>query len=773
MKYLKQVFIVISCLFSTVQAQMTDQQVLDYAKAKRAAGESVTMIAKELVDKGVSQEQLKRIKYNYESGNNSTIVTEPKYIDRERHLNGEKDPDLRKHTKMIFGHDLFRTQNLSFQPSMNIATPTDYKLGPGDELILDIYGASQTSEKMKVAPDGTITISDEGPVNVSGLTLSKAQNKIQSTIGRHYQGSSIKLSVGQTRTIMVNVMGEVTTPGTYTLSAFSTVFNAVYLAGGITDIGTLRNIQVSRNGKVITSVDVYDFIVNGSLTGNIILQDNDVIMVGPYENLVKIEGKVKRPMFYELKKNESLSSLIKYSGGFTGDAYKEKVRVERRSSEGLTVHIIEESNFHSFHNEDEDVVVVSPIIERYKNTVTITGAVFRPGSYKIDESVNSVKTIIDQAGGLLEQAVTSRAVLLRMKEDRTLVTESIPLELILKGETPDISLRNEDRLIISSYSKLASERKMAICGEVMYPGSYDFSENTTIGDLITMAGGLKESASLEKVEVARRITSSQDNSDGNQMAKVFTFNLDCNLSTIEDHDFKLQPYDQITIHRNPNYKVQKSVYIGGEVEFEGYYTLSSKEERLSSLIERAGGLKNKAYISGTKLIRKYTTSEIKDRHMLIEMAQTWNDSIAAYRNMRKTSYSIGIDLSKALKDKNGENDIILESGDSIYVPPMSSVVKVYGEVLSPNTITYHAKKKAKYYINQAGGITEKGCKRKAYVLYANGQVSTLRKGKIEPGCEIIVPSKMEKKIDVAKVGMWATIASTVATVAAVITVIIK
>ncbi len=771
-------FIVLCCMMPLrgVWAQMSDDQVVSYIKTQSASGKDKTQIAQDLLAKGISQEQLLRIKTNYESKTDTTHpVNTIDNEDRLRKPNGQKqsmEANI-KDRKLIFGHDIFNSDKLTFQPSMNIPAPANYLLGPGDEVLLDIYGSSQENAKIVVAPDGSIAIPDEQPIFVSGLTLEQAKAKVSRTIGMNYADATIKLSLGQTRTVLVNVMGEVVTPGTYSLSAFSTVFNALYLAGGVNDIGTLRNIKVSRKGKVVTEIDVYDFILNGRLPGNIMLQDDDVIIVGTYNRLVKIEGHIKRPMYYEMKQGESLKTLLTFAGGFMGDAYKEKIRVERRSSEGLTVHNVDEWDYSTFQNEDEDVVVVAPIIERYKNMVRVSGAVFRPGKYKLDGDTHSVKTLIEQAGGLLEQAVTTRAVLLRLKEDRTSTTLTISLDSILNDNLPDVPLMNEDELVIASNSKLAGERKMSISGEVMNPGTFDYSENTTIGDLITLAGGLSEAATLKKVEIARRITTAEDNADGIQMAKVFTFDLDSQLRIVGDQTFRLEPFDKVTIHRSPNYKAQKSVFIGGEVMYEGHYSITCKDERLSSFIKRAGGLTPKAYAGGTKLLRKYTEEEMNNRRQLIEIAQNKTDSITAYNTKDKKEYTVGIDLVAALNGQDEEDDIILKEGDVITIPQMSNVVKISGEVLSPNTVTFKNGKTAKYYINQAGGITETGRKRKAYIQYANGQISKLSKGKIEPGCEIVVPSKKEKKIDTSKVGMWASLASTTATIGAIIATILK
>lgn len=770
-------FITALCLTSAF-AQMTDDQVIEYAKAQTEAGKDQKSIAMELLNKGVTQDQLARIRNNVQRKQSTQNTTTGKEtVDNMRVNNAEEvklDFDIPEDaTRKIFGHDIFRSKNLSFEPNMNIATPSTYTLGPGDEVVLDIYGASQVNGTFKVSPDGNITIPNEGPVNVAGLTVTQAQNKVRKTIGGHYQGSSIKLTVGQTRTIIVNVMGEVKTPGTYTLSAFATVFNALYMAGGVNDIGTLRNIKVSRNGRIISTVDVYDYIMNGKLAGNVMLKDNDVIMVGPYENIVEITGKVKRPMLYEMKKNESLQSLLTLAGGFTGDAYKQNVRVERKSDEGLTVHNVDEWDFTAFHNEDGDVVVVAPVIERFKNTVSIMGAVFRPGQYKLGGSVNSVKTLVEQAGGLDEQALTTRAVLHRMKADRTTSTQTINIGAILSGDAADVILQNEDQLIISSTKEITDKYTLSIFGDVVKPGQYPFSENETVEDLITEAGGLLESASLVNVEVARRIMTSEDNPDGTKMATIHQITLSDGLAIEGETGFKLRPYDIVSIHRNPDYQVQKYVYATGEVKYAGAYVLANKTERISDVIKRAGGLTEEANVNGAQLMRRISKKEHELQYKKLETAATAADSLLIMSDIEKTSYLVGINLKEILENPESGLDVELQEGDSLYIPKLNNTIKISGEVLMPNTVAFAKGKSASYYLNQAGGVTENGKKSKAYIVYANGQASMLSKGKIEPGCEIIVPAKVDKKVDSAKVSMWATLASTVATVGAVISTIVK
>lgn len=753
-----------------IHAQMSDDQVVDYAKAQMATGKDSKQVGKELISRGVSVQQLERLREKYENPSNETVDVNSSAANRERVANGESMPDLidiAGSTK-VFGHDIFRSKNLSFAPNMNIATPANYTLGPGDEVVVDIYGASQFSGSFKVSPDGSITIPNEGPVNVAGLTVSQAQSKVVRAIGGHYQDSSIKLTVGQTRTIMVNVMGEVYTPGTYTLSAFATVFNALYLAGGVTDIGTLRDIKVSRNGHIITKVDVYEYILNGRLAGNIMLQDNDVIIVGPYENLVKIEGKVKRPMFYEMKKTESLHSLLQFAGGFTGDAFKNKVRIERKSEDGLTVHNVDEWDFNSFKTEDGDVAVVSGVIERYKNTVKVTGAVFREGQYKLGNSVNSVKTLVEQAGGLLEQAVLTRAVLHRVKEDRTQLTMTINLAGIMEGTAPDVVLQNEDELIIASNEAIVEAHNLSIYGDVFRPGVYKYAEGETIEDLITEAGGLRESASLLNVEVARRIVSSEDNPDGTKMAKIYSVTLKNGLAIEGETGFKLSPFDIVSIHRSPDYQEQKVVYVTGEVNYAGPYVIASKEERLSDIVKRAGGLTKSAYMDGVQVIRRLSAKEAEMLRKKLELTNIDGDTLALQKDAQKKYYNVGVNLRSALENPGSASDIVLQANDSIYVPQLNNVVKVSGEVLIPNTVAFEEGKSVSYYLSQAGGVSKQGQKSKAYIVYPNGQVNRAKNGKVLPGCEIVVPQKPERKIDTQTVSLIIAAASAMSTIGAVI-----
>ncbi len=774
MKKIVILFIGFLLVSGNVMGQMTDDQVVEYVQQQSSKGVGQQKIVADLIKQGVTQQQFERLKGKYESKNNTSEMPSTE-INRSRKSNGEikteEEPDIdvkSEDTIKIFGHDIFRSKNLSFEPNMNVATPANYVLGPGDEVILDIYGLSQSSTKHKISPDGAITIDKIGPVNISGMKVSAAQTKIQQKIGNYYHGSSIKLTLGQTRTIMVNVMGEVVMPGTYMLSAFSSVFNALYMAGGVNNIGTLREIRVSRQGKIISTVDIYDYILNGHLSGNVILQENDVILVGPYRNLVKVEGKVKRPMYYELNEDESLKSLLTYSGGFTGDAYKQKIRVERKSDDGLTVHNVDEWDFAGFRLADGDDVVISPIIERYKNTVTISGAVFRPGQYKLGESANTIKTLVEQAGGLMENAFVARAVLHRMKADRTLQSITVNLSAIMQGKIPDVALQNEDELIINSTEKLNEARQLSIYGEVFFPGKYPYSEGETVEDLITEAGGLNETASLINVEVARRIVSPDDNPDGDKLAKIYSLTLNNGLIIEGETGFKLMPYDIVTIHRSPDYQEQKSVVVSGEVKYAGKYILSNKEERISDIIKRAGGLTNKASVLDAQLVRKISSQEEELKFRKLEVAPTKQDSLVIQNTLLENDYRVGINLQKAINNPKSSDDIVLQENDSIFVPQMNNTIKISGEVLFPNTVSYIEGKSCSYYINQAGGISKAGKRSQAYIVYANGQVSRASKGKIMPGCEIVVPVKGEKKDNTQRTSLWIAAASTVATIGAVL-----
>ena len=696
--------------------------------------------------------------------------------------------------KKVFGRDIFNNKELSFEPNMNIATPQNYRLGPGDAVIIDIYGASQKTIQSTVSPDGEVTIEGYGPVNVSGLTVAQANARLRSTLGSRYRSSRIKLTVGQTKTIMVNVMGEVKAPGTYTLSAFATVFHALYMAGGTNDLGTLRNIKVYRNNRLVTVVDIYDYILNGKLTGNVRLADNDVIVVGPYDCLVTITGKVKRPMIYEMKKNESVNSLLKYSGGFTGDAYKKSVRVNRKTGRERSVYNVEEFDFSSFRIDDGDSVSVDSILPRYANTVEVKGAVFRPGMYNIGDQINSVRTLVEHAEGLTEDAFTARAVMHRMKSDRNLEVISVDIAGILAGTSPDIPLKENDVLFIPTRQDKMTERTITIRGEVQYPGTYLYAEHETIEDFVLQAGGLTDKASTINVLVSRRVNDTKATKPDSIIAKTYTLSLKDGFVIDGKPGFELMPYDEVSIRKSPAYTEQQNVEIEGEVLFGGTYTLSRRNSRLSDLFQKAGGGTDQAYIKGARLMRKANEAEKarmeavlkmqreQQQKNLLQLAASSNNASAITQTAKDAKdadlqkfnvpdeYPVGIDLAEALKHPGSDADMILREGDRLIVPQYNSTVKINGAVMYANTVAYEKGKSISRYIDEAGGFASDANKSKAYIIYMNGKVAKVGHGaKVQPGCEIVIPSKMKRKMSAAEMmsmgSSMSSIAAMIATIA--------
>ena len=696
--------------------------------------------------------------------------------------------------KKVFGRDIFNNKELSFEPNMNIATPQNYRLGPGDAVIIDIYGASQKTIQSTVSPDGEVTIEGYGPVNVSGLTVAQANARLRSTLGSRYRSSRIKLTVGQTKTIMVNVMGEVKAPGTYTLSAFATVFHALYMAGGTNDLGTLRNIKVYRNNRLDTVVDIYDYILNGKLTGNVRLADNDVIVVGPYDCLVTITGKVKRPMIYEMKKNESVNSLLKYSGGFTGDAYKKSVRVNRKTGRERSVYNVEEFDFSSFRIDDGDSVSVDSILPRYANTVEVKGAVFRPGMYNIGDQINSVRTLVEHAEGLTEDAFTARAVMHRMKSDRNLEVISVDIAGILAGTSPDIPLKENDVLFIPTRQDKMTERTITIRGEVQYPGTYLYAEHETIEDFVLQAGGLTDKASTINVLVSRRVNDTKATKPDSIIAKTYTLSLKDGFVIDGKPGFELMPYDEVSIRKSPAYTEQQNVEIEGEVLFGGTYTLSRRNSRLSDLFQKAGGGTDQAYIKGARLMRKANEAEKarmeavlkmqreQQQKNLLQLAASSNNASAITQTAKDAKdadlqkfnvpdeYPVGIDLAEALKHPGSDADMILREGDRLIVPQYNSTVKINGAVMYANTVAYEKGKSISRYIDEAGGFASDANKSKAYIIYMNGKVAKVGHGaKVQPGCEIVIPAKMKRKMTAAEMmsmgSSMSSIAAMIATIA--------
>ncbi|MBQ8158402.1 MAG: SLBB domain-containing protein [Prevotella sp.] len=706
-----------------------------------------------------------------------------------------KDEYEKKSKKKIFGHDLFQNEELTFEPAVNMATPSDYVLGPGDEVYIDIYGASQKNVKCTVTPDGYAVVEDFGPIRVAGLTTEQANKRVRSVLGVRYANSTIQLTIGQTHTITVNVMGEVKTPGSYTLSAFASVFHALYMAGGPNELGTLRNIKVYRNNRLITTVDVYDYIFNGKQSGNIRLADNDVVTVGAYDCMVNVSGRVKRPMYYEMKRSESLKSLIDYAGGFAGDAYRKSVRVIRKEGSRYSVFNVGEFDVSSFRMADADSILVDSILPRYSNMVEVKGAVFRPGMYQLGESVNSVKTLLENADGVTEDAFVTHAVMHRMRPDRTLEVIAVDVDGILSGEVADIVLQNEDVLFIPTKQEVQEEQTITIHGEVQYPGVYKYAANETLEDFVLQAGGLKETAALVNVFVSRRIVNPKATTSDSIIGQSFTFALKDGFVIDGEPGFTLEPFDEVFVRRSPGYQEQQNVTISGEVLFAGDYTLTKQNERLSDLIKKAGGFTNIAYVAGARLERKLNEAERLRYEESVKMQRQQNEAALmeqALKSSRSISemqaanaaaqeklqipetYPVGIELDKALAKPGSEYDLVLREGDRLIVPPMTSTVKINGEVMYPNTVGYHPGKKAKYYINMAGGYSSKAKKSKTYIIYMNGDVAKVKRGtKVLPGSEIVVPQKAISRMTTAETITVGTGIASIATMIATLANILK
>ena len=691
---------------------------------------------------------------------------------------------MEKTKKKVFGRNIFNNKNLSFEPNMNIATPQNYRLGPGDAVYIDIYGASQKTIESTVSPDGFVTIEGYGPVEVSGLTVSQANAKLRSTLGSRYSSSQIKLTVGETRSIMVNVMGEVKAPGTYTLSAFATVFHALYMAGGTNDLGTLRNIKVYRNNRLVSVVDIYDYMLNGKLTGNVRLADNDVIVVGPYDCLVNLTGKVKRPMWYEMKKNESVGSLLKYAGGFTGDAYTKSVRVVRKTGKEYSVYNVDEFDMSSFQISDEDSVSVDSILDRFSNMVEIKGAVFRPGMYQVGGEINSVRSLLEHADGLKEEAFTARAVMHRMKKDRTLEVVPVDVEGIMNGTVADMPLQPNDVLFVPTKQEMMEEQTITIHGEVNYPGIYKYASNETIEDFVLQAGGLKNSASTVKVDVARRVINPKALTTDSISAYTYSFSLKDGFVIDGTPGFHLMPFDEVYVRKSPGFSKQQNIIVDGEVMFSGTYTLSKKNTRLSDVIKAAGGINDRGYAAGATLVRRINESERKRLEAARKMALEQYELVATEEAAKtgksvditnserikkfqiEDTYSVGIELDKAIANPGSDVDIVLREGDRIVVPQYTGTVKINGEVMYPNTVGYVKGKKANYYIDQAGGFSNKAKKGQTYIIYMNGMVAKVsHNAKPMPGCEIVVPAKATTKMSIAET---MTIGTSVASIATMI-----
>ncbi|MDE7027234.1 MAG: SLBB domain-containing protein [Duncaniella freteri] len=823
---------------SLMVSALTDQQVIDYIKKQSAAGKTEQQIGKELLAKGVTPDQAKRIKAKYEAQQRGEAADSRNYTsvngDRRRgnsensrqkdnvstrrnyvkgvsqsmiqgepvdftsaddsYYNNDNNGLLYENVnlaidslnyKEIYGHKIFNTQALSFEPSENLATPQNYRLGPGDEVIIDIWGTSEDHLREMISPEGSIMIAQIGPVYLNGMTISDANKHIKNAFSRKYAGMSeaetdVQVTLGQVRTIQVDILGEVATPGTFRMSPFSSVFHALYLSGGINDIGSLRNIQVLRNNKKVAGVDIYEYLFNGKTNGNIRLQEGDVIIVPPYEQLVSIDGNVKRPMYYEIKPDETIKTILDYAGGFTGDAYSGMVRLERQSGTENELYNIERGEFGSYRLKDGDMITVGTILDRYANRVELKGAVYRPGMFAIGRDIRTVSDLIRKADGLTDNAYDDRALLYREGPDMQLQIIALDLKNIMAGISPDVELKRNDIIEISSIDDLTDRGDITIAGQVTNPGTYPYAENMTVEDIILQAGGLLEGASTARVDVSRRIVDPTSVTATQQLSHVYSVSIDGGFAVGKGEHFVLKPYDRVVVRKSPGYGAQTTVEINGEVLFDGEYVLQRRNERVSELVKRAGGVIEGAYIKGASLSRKLTEAEYIARKETLRLAMANNqagqaDSLALSKIEVSDTYNVGIDLQKALNNPGSTYDLVMQPGDVLYVPQEQSTVKITGDVMFPNAVVYEPGKKLSYYIDQAGGYGQQAKKGKAFIVYLNGTVAKAKKNTpIEPGCQIIVPSKPKNSgTDWTKILTLATSFTSVATMAATITNIFK
>ncbi|MBD5291789.1 MAG: capsule biosynthesis protein [Bacteroides sp.] len=801
---MRRIFLSLFMAVSLLAAALTDDEVIAYIKQASAAGKSDKQIGAELMAKGVTPEQADRIKARLgEQSTSERDVTDQKTgaaaIERVHNAaNDISDQTLDEigrevdkgnnntvSARQIYGHEVFNARSLTFEPSENLATPQNYRLGPGDEVIIDLWGTSEDHLRQTISPEGSIMISQIGPVYLNGMSISDANRHIKSLFSRKYAGmddaeTEVQVTLGQVRTIQVDILGEVSTPGTFRMSPFSSVFHALYRAGGIRDIGTLRNIQVLRNGKKIAGVDIYEYLFDGKTSGNVRLQEGDVIIVPPYDQLVTIDGNVKRPMYYEIKPGETIDDLLNYAGGFTGDAYSGMVRLARQSGTENELYNIDREEFSSYHLKDGDIVTVGTILDRYANRVELKGSVYRPGMFAIGNDINTVGQLVRKAEGLTDDAYSDRVLLYREGPELQLEIMALDLTGILNGSVPDVELKRNDVLVISSIHELEERGALTIDGLVARPGTYPFADNTTLEDLILQAGGLLEGASTARVEIARRIVDPTSTVQTQRLADLYTVSIENGLGVGDGKGFLLMPYDRVTVRTSPGYGEQRSVTINGEVLFAGSYTLEKRNERISDVVRRSGGILDDAFIRGAHMTRRLTDDEYTARREALNLAisnsnANVGDSIALSKIDVSRNYNVGIDLQKALENPGSHYDLVLQPGDEIFVPEQQSIVKISGDVMFPNAVIYEPGKKISYYVDQAGGYGQTAKKNRAYIVYMNGTVAKAkRSSEVEPGCTIIVPSKPQRPgTNWERILAIATSFSSVAALAATITNIVK
>lgn len=777
-------------------AQMTDDAVIEYVKEGMANGKSQNDLLKELMASGVTMEQAQRIKKMVESENQGTNplmgrvdemdrrrrnapgVAQLPAVEMQEQADGEEVPEGElTEKKEIFGHNIFSNRRLSFAPSLNIPTPLNYRLGAGDEVIIDVWGSNEATIRQTISPDGFINIPNLGVVTLNGMTVREAEQYLRKKLAQIYPvdgedaASDFKLTLGNIRTIQVSVTGEVVVPGTYSISSLSNIYNALYCAGGVNNLGSLRKVQLVRNGKQKAVVDLYDFILNGVLPDGLTLEDGDVINVPLYLSLVNVEGSVKRPMYYEMKEGETVQDLLDYAGGFAGDAYRSNINVVRQNGVEYQVYTVDSNLFSAFILKDGDALTVGALIDRYENKLEVKGAVYRPGIYQLGDGIRTVSELIAKADGLKGDAFTNRALIHRERQDLTFEVISVDVKAVLSGQAPDIQLQRNDILYIPSIYDLNDIGTITIEGEVATPGTFVYEANMTVEDIIMQAGGLLESASTVRIDVSRRIKNPASKEQPDSIANVFTRSFKDGYVVSEDLDFVLLPYDYVNVRRSPGYAEQGKVKVSGEVIFPGDYVLTHKNERLSDVIARAGGLNKWAYVKGARLIRHTLAEERNRTRSGMTVLTTGKDSVNVANLDLDETYSVGIDLEAALAAPGSDADLVLRKDDMILIPEYINTVKISGNVMYPNVVAYNSGMSVRDYVEMAGGYGYRSKKNKAYIIYMNGTIARARqmsKGVVEPGCEIVIPQKRDKEFDVSSLMSVATTSSSVATMLATI-----
>ena len=697
-------------------------------------------------------------------------LNQDRYNNNQNRPRENNQPPLSETQKRIFGAPIFQNAYLDFAPNLRLATPKNYILGPDDELIVDIYGNSVDNFRLKVSPEGTVKMLNLAPVYVSGLSIEQASERIISrlrqafsSLNRPGSGTYANITLGNIRTINVIVTGEVARPGSYSVSSLSTAFNALYASGGPTENGSYRKIEVIRNNNVVAKFDLYEFIVDANLKNNITLQDQDIIMVYPYQARVELIGEVKREGIFEASISDTFADLIRYAGGYTSKAYTATIRYERNTGKELKIGLISADEATGFIPKNGDLYEIGEILNRYENSVSVEGSVYRPGFYAIEEGSMTVKELISKAEGLKEDAFVNRAILKRNNEFLEAEVLSFDLGKLVRGEIADIPLRRGDQLMIKSVTELKAKETISIQGATNKSGTFPYAEGMTVSDLIYLAGGYSEGATPYRIEVARRVKNDSALAEASPTTQILTFDVSRDLQILpENQRFELMPFDIVFVRKAPSYEEQKTIVLEGEVMYPGRYAILNNAERISDVIQRAGGLKSSAYLAGARLTRKISRIQQQDIQLLENLGNNpvMGQSPVESQSLASTSTStpktvdrqlVGLDMVSILQTPAQSANILVQDGDSIQIPRQVETVRIIGEVLNPSLVNYDPAFSFNDYISQAGGYTDHARKNKAYVAYANGRLDRTKRllffplrPEITPGTTINVPAKVVK-----------------------------